>query len=474
MKKINYFRLIVLCCLLFCSTLVVGQNKKEPIKVACIGNSITYGAKIKNRFQNSYPSILQQMLGEGYDVRNFGVSGCTCLHKGNKPYVKRKEYKEALAFNPDIVTIKLGTNDSKAYNWCFKDEFKDDLKSLISSFESLPSHPKIYLCLPVPVMRPNFRIQQDVVADEVVPMVKQVAIEKNLSQIDLYDALLPFPKYFVDGVHPNALGAEIIAATIYKKFIGKKAPEYNVNQPFPGKISKWNGCNRYDFITRGRHAIVVEPKEAAPGRPWIWRPAFFGAYAYADEALLKLGFHIVYLDVTHSYGNPQAVVDGKMFYDAMVINYNLSKKVTIEGFSRGGYYAFNWAAVYPEQVACLYVDAPVCDIVSWPGRARKRLWNNFLDLWNVKDEEVNHDFKGNVLQIIPKLAEYKIPILGVCGDSDNTVPYSDNLKKVKEAYEKLGGSIDVIIKPGIDHHPHSLKDPEKIVNFIITHQDIVQ
>ena len=128
------------------------------------------------------------------------------------------------------------------------------------------------------------------------------------------------------------------------------------------KTGEWNGCDRYDFTFKDRQATIVVPKKAAKGNPWIWRPAFFDAFPSVDKALLEKGFHIVYYDVTHLYGSPRAVSLGTEFYENMTDLYNLSEKVTLEGFSRGGLFVFNWAAQNTEKVACIYVDAPVCDV----------------------------------------------------------------------------------------------------------------
>ena len=234
--------------------------------------------------------------------------------------------------------------------------------------------------------------------------------------------------------------------------------------------SDWKGHTRYDFKFNDRQTTIVLPHKAAEGKPWIWRPAFFGAFSWVDEALLEKGYHIAYYDVTHLYGSPRAVKLGTEFYNAMCEHFQLSDKVTLEGFSRGGYFTFNWAAANPDKVACIYVDAPVCDITSWPGRKRTNLWNDFLKEWDVKDEDVTTNFRGNALQLIDKLIEAKIPIIGVCGNSDKTVPYKDNFKKVAENYQQKGGIVETIIKPGIDHHPHSLENPEAIIDFIVRYQ----
>ena len=114
----------ILFLLLFVAIAPVAQPKS--IKVACVGNSITYGAFIPNRDKNSYPAQLQAYLGKEYDVRNFGVSGSTLLSKGDHPYINTQEYINSQKFQPDIVLIKLGTNDTKPQNWKYKTEFEND------------------------------------------------------------------------------------------------------------------------------------------------------------------------------------------------------------------------------------------------------------------------------------------------------------------------------------------------------------
>lgn len=238
---------------------------------------------------------------------------------------------------------------------------------------------------------------------------------------------------------------------------------------FPGSKGEWNGCDSYSFRFEGRDAIVVVPRQPAPGRPWIWRPAFFGAFPSVDKALLERGFHVVYLDVTHCYGTPRAVEVGTRFYHEMTSRYRLSPKVTVEGFSRGGLYSINWASKNSEKVACLYLDAPVCDVFSWPGRKDQALWNDLLREWETTDEAMEH-FKGNPKDNLAPLAEAGIPIISVCGDADKVVPFKDNMAVVRSRYVAMGGRVELILKPGVDHHPHSLDDPQPVVDFIVRHQ----
>lgn len=460
----------LLLCLM--SVAVWGAGEREPVRVACIGNSITYGAGLQNPFRDSYPGVLEQLLGTGYDVRNFGISGRTTLQKGDRPYVRERLYVEALDFAPDIVTIKLGTNDTKPWNWVHKGEFEHDLSELVRSFQTLETRPRVILCLPVPAPEGGKSINEETLVRDVIPSIRRVAHRSGAEVLDLHEALKPYyPRCFPDGVHPDAEGSRAIAQTLYACITQQPAPQVAALGAFPGKKSVWNGYERYDFVCAGREAIVVVPQKAAPGKPWIWRPAFFGAFPSVDLALLKEGFHVAYYDLTHLYGSPRAMRLGDVFYERMVQRFGLSSKVTLEGFSRGGLAALNWAAHRPDRVACVYVDAPVCDLSSWPGRERSNLWADMLEEWGVTDGEVTPDFKGNAFHSLPELAKYKIPIIAVCGDSDKVVPYQENMRRLREQYVSMGGVVEVILKPGCDHHPHSLEQPEAVVDFIKRYQN---
>ena len=459
---------LLITLVLFCLSLswsTQAQEQHQPTKVACIGNSITYGSGIKNKLRDSYPSVLGQMLGKDYQVCNFGVSGSTLLHTGDKPYIKEAAYQEALKYQPDIVIIKLGTNDSKPQNWKPGADFRGDLIALVDTFRSLPSKPEVYLCYPCTAYRTE-GINETIIKREIMPIIREVAEAKDIRLIDLHTPTAGKKEYFPDTVHPNEDGAVILAETVYGALTGKAMKHQR--QAFPGFKSEWYGCDKYDFAYEGREAIVVTPLKPQPGKPWIWRPAFFGSFAAADQELLRQGFHIVYYDLTHEYGNPNAVESATKFYHYLVDNYCLSPKVTLEGLSRGGFMALNWAIKNADKVSCIYVDAPVCDLSSWPGRKRPELWQDMLAKWHLTDEQMNH-FSGNPIDNLKPLAEQEIPILLICGDSDRTVPYTENGKILYERYQALGAPIELILKKGCDHHPHSLENPETIVRFIINH-----
>jgi acyl-CoA thioesterase-1 len=215
-------RFFISLCILSCC---LWGRAEEKIKIACVGDSITAGAGIKDPKNNAYPAQLQKMLGDNYAIKNFGVSGRTLLKHGDFPYWKEKAFQAAKDFAPNIVIIKLGTNDTKPQNWKFKDEFAPDAKALVQEFQSLPSKPKIYLCHPVPAFPGNFGIRDEVIKDEVNPAVDQVAKETGAELIDLYTALKDHKDLFPDKVHPNADGARLMAEAIYKSLTGKDAPK---------------------------------------------------------------------------------------------------------------------------------------------------------------------------------------------------------------------------------------------------------
>lgn len=450
--------------LLLPAFLSAQQQVKSKIRVACVGNSITFGASLSNPARDSYPSVLGQMLGKEYDVRNFGVSGRTMLSVGDLPYVKEAAYARALAFNPDIVVVKLGTNDSKPQNWRYCDDFEKDLQALVDAFAALESSPRILLCTPATAYNVKGGISDSVIVNGVIPRICRVAERNGLPVLDMHAATEGMEENFPDKIHPNPAGAIVLAKEAYRAITGSDI-EFS-SQPFPGVKTRWRGYDKYDFSYNGRDAIVVVPKDPLPGNPWIWRPAFFGTFPSVDIAMLGKGYHVVYYDVTFLYGSPRSQRLGDEFYAAMLKYYELSPKVVVEGFSRGGLFAVNWAARDPRRIACLYLDAPVCDVTSWPGRCREGLWKELLDEWKLTEEQMA-DFPGNPVDNLRPLAEAGIPIIGVSGDSDRTVPYEQNLGVLKVRYEALGGKIDVIIKKGGDHHPHSLEDPTPIVDYIL-------
>ncbi len=243
---------------------------------------------------------------------------------------------------------------------------------------------------------------------------------------------------------------------------------------FPGSQSDYHGFTRHDFQVDGCKATVVTPHQTIAGRQWIWRAEFFDHRPELDMALLARGFHLVYIEVGNTFGAPSAMKHWDAFYKELTQQYSLNKKPVLEGLSRGGLYIYNWAAANPTKVGVLYGDNPVCDFKSWPGGKGKGPgspddWKKLIQDYGFRSEAEALAYRKNPIDNLASLAKAKVPIIHLCGDADEVVPYPENTVILKERYEKLGGEIKVMVKPGFKHHPHGLDDPTPLVEFILAH-----
>jgi pimeloyl-ACP methyl ester carboxylesterase len=246
-------------------------------------------------------------------------------------------------------------------------------------------------------------------------------------------------------------------------------------RPFPGPATTWNGFARFDFKVDGLDATVIAPDTPLPGRPWVWRGEFFGAFAEADVALVKAGWHLAYVKTPDLFGAPKAMAKWATFHAAMVTEYGLHPKPGLIGLSRGGLYCMNWAATHPDRALAVYLDNAVCDFKSWPGGKGKGLgagkgspaeWAKLLAAYDFADDAAAVAYKRNPVDNLAPLAKAKIPLLLVYGDADTVVPHPENSQRVWERYTALGGPVERIVKPGQDHHPHGLKDVTPVVKFL--------
>ncbi|MGI9456261.1 MAG: exo-alpha-sialidase, partial [Aeoliella sp.] len=203
-KQIRFMRL----------PLAALEHQGRRIKVACIGDSITFGAGIRNRDRQSYPARLQQMLGDGYHVQNFGRSGADVLNINNGPYVKTEQHRAALAFQPDIVVCNLGINDHALVE-SNQQAFVSDYTNLFQQYSSLASKPKLFLWTDLaPVMRGQTNYQQCLgLQSTYAQLLREVAKKVQGKGIDMHSPLANHPEWFPDHLHPNARGAIRIAAT---------------------------------------------------------------------------------------------------------------------------------------------------------------------------------------------------------------------------------------------------------------------
>jgi acyl-CoA thioesterase-1 len=216
-------------CLAIMLLIFVSFSKRE-IKVACVGNSITEGYGLANQSKTAFPVILESILGSDYSVLNFGRSGATAQKKSDNTYWTCNQFSNVFAFNPDIIILKLGTNDVRprmdgkaGTNWN-AENFSKDYQAMIDTFKIIPSKPQIYLCLPTPISKTNAFNWND--GDSslracVIPAIKKIGAVNKLPVIDLYTHMSNQPENFPDGIHPNEKGAKIIAEFIAKAIQGK-------------------------------------------------------------------------------------------------------------------------------------------------------------------------------------------------------------------------------------------------------------
>lgn len=208
------------------TTLHINKRaKKDQCRVACVGDSITYGCCVKNWPKNNYPTVLGKMMGQEYCVNNYGYSGRTMMRSGDFPYTEKAIFRKSLNFEPEIVIVKFGTNDAKTHNWKGKEVFKTEYRLFLSNYQQLKSKPDIYLCTPATAYYLNNSVDGKIVGNVIIPKqnleeaveaVKELGQELNIPVIDIHSFTKEHREWFAEGLHPNALGAKMLAEEIYR------------------------------------------------------------------------------------------------------------------------------------------------------------------------------------------------------------------------------------------------------------------
>jgi arylsulfatase A-like enzyme/pimeloyl-ACP methyl ester carboxylesterase len=238
--------------------------------------------------------------------------------------------------------------------------------------------------------------------------------------------------------------------------------------------SQWNGYTRYNFSFKGHRCFITQPKKALPSKPWVWRAKFPGYHDEIDQILVGRGFHVAHIDCGAMLGSPKARDLWDDFYSYVTETAGLSKRVALEAVSRGGLYAYGWAANNPEKVSCIYGDVPVLDFKSWPGGKGKgtghaKEWANLHKQYGLTEEQAM-DSEDIPLSKLEPLAKAGIPILHVISPVDEVVPAEENTLILEEKYRALGGSVTVLSnqkgKYSCKGHHFPLDDPERYANFI--------
>lgn len=237
-------------------------------------------------------------------------------------------------------------------------------------------------------------------------------------------------------------------------------------------MTDYHGFQVREFECGGRKAKLVIPDKPVGGK-WIWRTEFFGAFDTVDAEMVRRGYYLAYIEMHDMYGAPAAIDIMAEFSNTLETDCGLNTKPALFGFSRGGLYACQYAYMYPEHVSALYLDAPVLDIRSWPcglwksrGNEKNRI--ECLEMYGITEDEIA-SFASSPVDRAENLAHAKVPVIIVAGDADRSVPIDENTYPFLERFRKAGGEAELIVKPGCDHHPHSLEDPAPVCDWLEKH-----
>ena len=253
----------------------------------------------------------------------------------------------------------------------------------------------------------------------------------------------------------------------------------HADESFAGEKIEYPPFALHSVLVEKGWVIVLCPEKPLSGKPWVLAPTFYDVrvnpvfnMARTELELVRQGFFVVCASPGVLLGAPDPTKRWDVVYEEMTSKYGLSKRVALMGLSREGLPLVRWAAANPGKVSCLYLDRAVCDFKSWPGgklgvgKGSPEDWKTLLKLYNFKDEAEAMAFKENPVDLAPKLIADKVAIIYVAGEKDEVVPYEENGARMKDQYEKLGGSFQLMMRQGEEHHPHGLNDPTPIVDFI--------
>jgi len=479
MSKSRFTKTVIACFLLAStlthagaeSRLVTNLNDGKQQTVVTYGTSLTarpgWVSQLREVLNTRYPGQANVInSGQGAKWSTWGVDNL------DGRVIEKK---------PDTVFIEFAINDADLRRKTSVKQAQDNLENMIERI--LKDNPKceiILMTMNPPVgkhleLRPRIK--------EYYQMYRDVAKARDFLLIDHYPEWAKilendpdlFKKYVPDDIHPTREGCKAVTTPNIIKALGIEAEQKNVpdtseeGAPFPGSKTTFHGFDMY----KDNGNIIVAPKNVANGKPWVWRARFWGHQPQFDIEMLNRGYHLVFCNVADLFGSPKAVERWNEFYHTLRSEHGFAERPVLEGMSRGGLIVYNWAAANPEKVAAIYGDNPVMDFKSWPGgkgigKGEPKSWEVCLNAYGLSEQEAM-EFPYNPVDHLESLAKAGIPIIHVIGDKDRTVPVAENSRLAEERYKSLGGIFKVINKPNAGHHPHSLKDPAPIVDFVVKH-----
>lgn len=237
---------------------------------------------------------------------------------------------------------------------------------------------------------------------------------------------------------------------------------------------EFHGYRRSDFQVAGVPAVLIAPRKPDPARRWVWCMEFLGSFPTFDLAMLERGWWIAHLQVGNTFGCPDALRRFDRFHAELTGSHCMHPRPVLEGLSRGGLYAYNWAAANPGKVGMVYADNPVCDFRSWPGGkgtgpGSAGDWVELQRCYGFASEAEALRWPGNPVDNLAPLVAAGMPLVHCFGDADETVPWEENTGLVAQRVAELGGSLVLQRKPGCRHHPHGPTDPAAFADWVIAH-----
>ena len=470
-----------------------AQEPAAPLKVACLGDSITYGSAMGEgvvREHASYPAQLGAMLGAAYEVRNFGVGGTTLLTEADRPYVETQAWRDALAWKPDLAIVALGTNDScdgpARNNWQHASGLVEDATAMVGELREAGVE-RVLLCGPTGMQPGASGLSEARLADLTSRAPHLGEVRAALIEVA---AGLPLVEYHdlgrvltagqtTDGVHPTPFGAEAVALRMASVVDPTPTPGL---EPFHGRLgelseqaaaqrSTYLGYPREDFRLpdAGVAATLVRPHAAAPGAPWLWRMRFWGHEPELERQLLERGWHLAYVDIAGLYGAPEAMTRMDELYALLRDEVGLHPRPALLGMSRGGLPAAWWAVRRGSKASSVILDNPVIDLNTWPGgdggKRSDADWEAALAAYGWTEQEM--DERGRELPLLAGSApEGTPPILMVLGLQDEVVPAAANGLRFLQGVRWAGGAAELWTKPADGHHPHGLHPPDPLVRAV--------
>lgn len=226
MKQLKWITLVLVMFISGCGDSTTNINNTNTptastlpstlLRIACVGDSISEGFKLADPAKESYPAQLATLVAEGVDVVNFAIRGRSVIKAGEQSYWDSEQYKQSLAFNPELVVIMLGSNDMKDVNFAKNGDIVNDYKALIESYKTLSSKPTIYICFPPPSYGTIRGITNKRIVDVLIPKLKEIAKQNAVSVIDMHTLLSNKKELFPDTLHPNKEGARQMAQKVYE------------------------------------------------------------------------------------------------------------------------------------------------------------------------------------------------------------------------------------------------------------------